>query len=261
MALREPNAAAQEQRGGVVREAGEGVVHRGFGAGGFTVLPAVGSKLGQRPRERLGIAPAAGAGGFLGYFDCAFEIAFQPTDVRDAGVGLETWFEVRHFLIRIDRLVHAALLHERIAEQRVVEEELPLRDEPPGDRLGLAKLVQSLGRVPAQEQRIGLLRLHRLNGERALLGEFVKSRIAAQPRLLHKEPAELFEVARFIRGRGALLRGDDLRVDRVRTAMRRQHERARGKSARPRRRHFRVRSRAGEKKECGAAARESKDSN
>jgi hypothetical protein len=85
------------------------------------------------------------------------------------------------------------LLHQGIAQKCVVKTESSLIDEMPRERFGFLKAMQILQHVRTQQHRFLALRIALLDALRALLGQFVKTRIETFARFRNKRPPDLFK--------------------------------------------------------------------
>ncbi len=107
-----------------------------------------------------------------------------------ADVGLIERLEVDHLLIGNRGFVQPALLHQDIAEEPVVENELAQRHEAPGDDFGLAEAVQLMQHVSAQQERGGIARLDGLEARRRLFGKGVEPGVVRNSRSSDKAIAK-----------------------------------------------------------------------
>lgn len=145
------------------------------------------------PCGGFGILRTGGINSQLHRFDRSLEIAFEPAHVRRAGVCVKVGLQIHHPLISLDRVVQLSLLHQRIAQKPVVEAESSLLDETPRHRFRFLKAMQILQHVRIQQHRFLTLRIAFFNASRALLGQFVKTRVETFARFGNKRPAKLFK--------------------------------------------------------------------
>ena len=162
------------------------------GVGQTTALELVHGEPRIGPGNRFGVARARGLDRRPHHVDRAVEVAPEPAQVRRAGIGLVERLEVDHLLIRLRRLRHAALLHQRVAEEPEVEHELAQRDQAARDRLRLAEAVHLVQDVPSEQQRRRLVRLHRLEARGRLFRHGVVARVVGHARPRHEAIAEVF---------------------------------------------------------------------
>src|SRR5262249_39660694 len=74
----------------------------------------------------------------------------------------------------------------------VIKTQSSLTDESPRQGFGFFETMQILQHVRAQQHRFLALRIALFDAQRALLGQFVKTRIETLACLRNKRPAELF---------------------------------------------------------------------
>jgi hypothetical protein len=145
------------------------------------------------PRGGFGIAWTGSAHSQLHRLDRSREIAFEPAHVRRASVRAKVGFQIHHALICLNRIAQFPLLHQRIAQKTIVKAESSLMDETACQHFGFFKAMQILKHVRTQQRRLLALRIALFDRARALLGQFVKTRVETFARLRNKRPAELFE--------------------------------------------------------------------
>ena len=116
--------------------------------------------------------------------------------MRRAGIGLVERLEVDHFLVGARRLRHAPLLHQRVAEEAEVEDELAHRHQAAGDRLRLAEAVHLVQHVTAEEPRGRFVRHDRLETRGGLLGHLVVAGVVRQAGPCDEAVAQVFRGAR-----------------------------------------------------------------
>ena len=145
------------------------------------------------PGDRFGIAGTGGLDRLARELDCAVHIARQPAQMSGARVRLVERLEVDHLLIGSGRLGQASLFHQRVAEQSVVEHELPLRHERACDELGLVKAMELMQRVTAEQKRRRIARLLLVETGRDALSEDVVAGIVGCARSGHELVAKLLQ--------------------------------------------------------------------
>ncbi len=123
--------------------------------------------------------------------------------------------EIDHPLVRGRRLRQTSLFHQRVAQQRVIENEFPLRDQRARDGFGFRKAVKLVQRVAAQEQSRGIAGVLFVEAGRDAFGQRVVPGIVGHTRSDHELVAELFENFAFAgRLRGACLQIGNRAIDR-----------------------------------------------
>ena len=113
--------------------------------------------------------------------------------MRDSAVGLETRLEVDHFLVGFDRFCQPPLLHERVAQQRIIEGKFPPRHEMTRDFFRFAEAMERFVNMSAEQGGIRALWHPRFDRRRALFREFVKARVVRAAGRVYVSPAEAFQ--------------------------------------------------------------------
>src|SRR6266700_6452224 len=146
--------------------------------------------------------------------------------MRGTRVGVQVRLQIHHLLIRVNRVVQPALLHQSVAQKTVVKAKPSLLDQPSRQRFGLFEAMQVLQYMPAQQHhRFLALRIAFLDAERALLSELVKTRVETFTRLGYERPAELFESEfRIPAVANLLLEAANFPVGAAVACLRRQHQ-------------------------------------
>ena len=183
---------------------------------------------GVEPGRRFRIDGAGRARGKFHQRDGAGKAAFEPTDVRAAGVGLEIRAKINHGLIGLRCFRELALFHQYVAEQTVLEGETASGNQFARQRFGLLEPVLIVQRMTAQQHRFETARLTRFQTERAIFGELEVEGIETHARLRDKRPAKLFDRPTRIRRLLDLpLQPADLLIGPAFAPVRRQDERTR----------------------------------
>ena len=119
--------------------------------------------------------------------------------MRGAGVGLIEGLQVEHFLVGGGGFRQPALLHERVAQQPVVQHDGSSRDERAGELFRFAESMELMKYVTAQQQGCGLVRIPSFEARGRFLGERVVAGVVAHPGACDVEVSEPLE-------RGAIVR-------------------------------------------------------
>jgi hypothetical protein len=80
-----------------------------------------------RPGKRFGSSGTGRVNCLVYQINRAVQIARQPAKVCGARIRLVERFEIDHPLVRIGGFGETSLLHQHVAEQAVIQDELPLR--------------------------------------------------------------------------------------------------------------------------------------
>ena len=151
--LCQEDATSGEKRRGIVGFEGQRRVCGAAGVGGAIRLQLVKRHARPGPRGRFRIARAGRFDGAAHGAERAVEVALHPARVSGARIGLIEGLQIDHPLIGGHGLGEPSLLHQRVAEQAVVEHDRPPGDELTRNLLRLLESVQLVQDVTAQQQR------------------------------------------------------------------------------------------------------------